>query len=108
MGSVIEFNDTLKIKTKDIPNDLVVGQEYSFKLHDRRIFHLHPIRVFLVEEINEKWNYLGHAQVLEITINAKDNKTCGKLSVAKLYDKEYIAVVNKNEPPSGKGHIEED
>jgi hypothetical protein len=102
MGSNIEFNDTLKIEMSEFPKDLQEGKEYFFKREGRRLYHLYPVRVFLVKEVDEKWFYIGHAQVIEQTINAIDNQTSGKFLVTKLYSKEYADIVNKNEPPHGK------
>ena len=103
MGSLIEFNDTLKIKT-GFPDNLEIGGEYSFSLDDRRVFHLTPIRVFLVEEINGKWNFRGHAQILEFTVNAITNKTSGKFIVSKIYTHEESKTINKLESPEGKAY----
>lgn len=106
MGSILEFNDTLKIKSEYLPDVLEEGKEYSFKVKDRRIFHLHPVRVFLVEERNGKWNYIGHAQIIEQTIDALNNITSGRFIITKLYSKEYVELVNQNEPPKGKVLVE--
>ncbi len=105
MGSVIEFNDTLKIKEDEFPGELAEGEVYSFHLNDRRIFHLHPVRVFLVKEIEGKWDYVGHVYIIEQTINAMDNTTSGRFIVSKLYTREYVEIVNRNEPPNGKGYV---
>ncbi|MCK6562478.1 hypothetical protein L6R21_25035 [bacterium] len=105
MGSILEFNDTLKIGSEFLPKEIEEGKEYSFKLKDRRIFHLHPVRVFLVEEKDGKWNYIGHAQIIEQTIDALNNTTSGRFIVSKLYSKEYVEIVNRNEPPTGKEYV---
>jgi hypothetical protein len=105
MGSIIEINDTLKIKSEHLPTNMKVGNLYDFEINDRRIFHLSPVRVFLVEEIEGKWNYIGHAQIIELTINANSNSTKGKFILSKIYDKEYCKLVNINEPPEGKGFL---
>ena len=97
MGSNIEFNDTLKMDGSQFPGDIREGQEYFFKREGRRLYHLYPVRVFLVREEAGKWFYIGHAQVIEQTINALENYTSGKFLVTKLYSKEYAVVVNQNE-----------
>jgi hypothetical protein len=103
MGSLIKFNDTLKIKT-GFPEKLELGGEYSFSLDDRRVFHLTPVRVFLVEEISGKWNFRGHAQILEFTVNALTNKTSGRFMVSKVYREEERKLINKLESPEGKAY----
>lgn len=105
MGSLIEFNDTLKLNSKVFPNKLEEGKEYSFKINERRIFHLFPVRVFLVEEIDGKWNYRGHIQILELKISAIKNNTSGRFKMVKLYDSEYIKLVNANEAPQGEEYL---
>ena len=107
MGSVIELNDTLKLKKgAGFPEKLEEGRRYAFRLSDRRLFHLAPIRVFLVEEVNGKWNYKGHALILEQTIDAIANETSGIFEVVKIYSAEYAKLLNINEPPLGKGLLE--
>jgi len=104
MGSSIEINDTLKLKRgAGFPPDVREGGEYSFALPGRRLFHLKPVRVFLVEEIEGKWNFIGQALVLEQTIDAERDETRGRFVVTALYTKEYAALVNRHESPPGKG-----
>ncbi len=104
MGSILEFNDTLKIRSELLPDTLKEGGEYSFRLAGRRIFHLPPVRVFLVEEIDSNWNYIGHAQITRQTIDAVENVTLGRFLVTKLYSEAYLTQVNLNEPPQGKSY----
>lgn len=104
MGSVIEINDTLKLKKGVIDSsEFEVGHEYVFTLQGRRLFHLSPVRVFLVEEVSGRWNYLGHVVVLEQTIDARIDETRGVFRVTLLYSDTYARSVNKVEPPPGKG-----
>lgn len=103
MGRLIEFNDTLKIKN-GFPEKLELGGEYSFSLDDRRVFHLTPVRVFLVQEIDGKWNFRGHAQIIEFTVNALANKTSGRFMVSKIYTEEERKIINKLESPEGKAY----
>jgi len=103
MGSLLEFNDTLKLKRENLPEKLEPGKIYSFKIEGRRFYHLSPVRVFLVEEIGGKWNYIGHIRIITQTQDALDNITSGKYKVTKLYSPEYVKQVNRNEPPEGKG-----
>jgi hypothetical protein len=102
MGSLFEFNDTLKINHNTFPKELKDGEEYEFNISGKRIFHLFPVRVFLVEEVKGKWNYIGHVHILELNIDALNNTTKGRYKIIKLYDMEYVNLVNKNEPPKGK------
>jgi hypothetical protein len=104
MGSMIEINDTLKLKRGDgFPAGIKEGGEYRFKLPGRRLFHLKPVRVFLVEEIDGKWTFVGQAMILEQTIDAEQDETRGRYVVAALYPADYAALMNKHEAPAGKG-----
>ena len=75
MGSFLEVNDTLQITVeqgfpielldlsshlqKPITLDAVKGKLFSFtRKENARIFHRDPVRVFLVQNINNKW-YFG-------------------------------------------------
>src|SRR5512135_3644655 len=108
MGSVLEFNDTLKLRRGDgFPNKIKLGGKYSFSIADRRIYHLKPVRVFLVEEIEGLWNFIGQVQIIELTINAETNKTSGRFIVTKLYERDYAQLLNKYDSPPGKGYIKE-
>lgn len=107
MGSLIEINDTLKLKRgAGFPDPVREGVEYAFTLPGRRLFHLKPVRVFLVEEIDGKWNFVGQAIILEQTIDADRNETRGRYVVKALYPREYAMLMNRHDAPSGKGHIE--
>lgn len=104
MGSSIEINDTLKLKRgAGFPSDIQLGGEYGFTLPGRRLFHLKPVRVFLVEEIDGKWNFAGQALILEQTIDAERDETRGRFVVTSLYPPDYAALVNRYEAPAGKG-----
>ena len=105
MGSMIEINDTLKLKRGDgFPPAVREGGEYSFKLPGRRLFHLKPVRVFLVEEIGGKWDFVGQAVILEQTIDAERDETRGRYVVAALYPRDYAAMMNRHEAPADKGY----
>ena len=99
MGSLIEINDTLKLPEGAITEPFEEGVEYSFKRNDRRLYHLHPVRVFLVIERNKKWDYIGHALILSQTINALENTTEGIFVIDKLYTDEHRANMNCYEVP---------
>jgi len=107
MGSLIEINDTLKLKRGEgFPNNIELNKKYNFSIKEKRLFHLKPIRVFLVEEIEKKWNYVGHIFILELKIDAEKDETSGIFEVVQFYTKEYIELVNKFEPPKNQGFIE--
>lgn len=104
MGSTIEINDTLKLKRgAGFPSDIRLGGEYGFALPGRRLFHLKPVRVFLVEEIDGKWNFVGQALILEQTLDAERDETRGRFVVTALYPAEYTVLMNRHEAPAGKG-----
>ena len=106
MGSSIEINDTLKLKRGEgYPPDIREGCEYTFSLPGRRLFHLKPVRVFLVEEIEGRWNFVGQALILEQTIDAEQDITRGRFRVTSLYPKDYAALMNRHEAPKGKGYV---
>ena len=106
MGSSIEINDTLKLKRGGgFPPDIREGGVYSFTLPGRRLFHLKPVRVFLVEEIDGKWNFVGQAMIHEQTIDAERDETRGRSSVTSLYPEDYAALMNLHEAPDEKGYL---
>ena len=106
MGHLIELNDTLKLKRGDgFPAELRVGGVYDFSIAGRRLYNLKPTRVFLVEEIDGKWNVVGHAMILRQTIDAETERTSGQFEVSKLYPPEYVKLVNQFDAPAGKGFV---
>ena len=107
MGSLIEINDTLKLKRGEgFPDKIEIGKQYFFRIDEKRLFHLKPVRVFLVEEIDGLWNYKGHAVILEQTIDAIQNETRGIFEAIAIYPKEYSMLANKFEAPAGKAFAE--
>jgi hypothetical protein len=104
MGSIIEFNDTLKLPKEDLPNQLAVGMEYTFQRPGVRIFHPAPVRVFLVEDVGGQWNFIGKIIILEQTIDAVKQETCGIFRVQSLYPNDVRATLNRHEAPEGKGY----
>jgi len=106
MGSVIEINDTLKLKRgAGFPPEIELGKTYSFTIQERRLYHLKPVRVFLVEEIDKKWNFVGQVMIIEQTIDALKNETRGIFEVTLLYPKDYVKLLNKYDAPKGKGFV---
>lgn len=106
MGNFIEINDTLKLRRGDgFPKEVKLGGVYDFIIDGKRIYHINPTRVFLVEEIEGKWNYVGHAMIKQQTIDGLKDKTMGTFEVILLYPPEYVKLLNQYEPPKGKGYF---
>ena len=119
MGSLIEINDTLKISKEegfpcelhleDYVRDVVVVTkeflriEFSFRKEGERLYHRPPARVFLVEEIDGKWLYWGHALITRLTLS--DGMTQGAFKIIKLYDPEYQKLMTMNEAPADKSYF---
>src|SRR3989344_3291519 len=114
MGSLIEFNDTLQITTeqgfpkgldlkkhlkKPFTTDDVKNKTFEFKKPGRRIFHAPPTRCFLVHNINEKWLYWGHCEIVEQTI--KGDITTGKFRIIKIYTPEHQRAMSTIETSKG-------
>lgn len=118
MGSQIEFNDTLQLTSEQgFPSELVLSKHLtkSFKAEDFtgrvfsffnkpgvRLFHPAPIRVFLVHNIDNKWLYWGHVQVVEQTIDAAKGTTSGKFVITKIYSPEHQRSMSFNEVNPGQ------
>jgi hypothetical protein len=125
MGSLIELNDTLRItKEQGFPVDLLNLEKHQqnpikfnqlqdkvFEFFDKpkaRIYHLAPTRVFLVQDINDKWLYWGKVMLIEQTINsesAEEQKTSGKYKIIEIYDPVYQKEITKRESPKGKSYF---
>lgn len=106
MGNLIEINDTLKLRRGDgFPENIKLGGVYNFEVKGKRLYNSDPTRVFLVEEIEGKWNYIGHALIQQYTVNALEDKTTGIFKVILLYPPEYVLMLNQYEPPKDKGHM---
>lgn len=104
MGSGIEINDTLKLsRGAGFPAPLEVGGEYSFRKDGRRLYHLAPTRVFLVEDVDDLWNIVGEVEIVSLTIDARSNETSGTFRVLRLYPEELRVLANAHMTPAGKG-----
>lgn len=118
MGSFIELNDTLQITSEQgFPKELNLQQHkkkpftadqfknriFEFKnKKDMRIYHPAPVRVFLVHNIDGKWLYWGHCNIIEQTIHAESKTTSGKFIITKIYSPEYQEQICQNETSPGK------
>lgn len=107
MGSRIELNDTLKLpRGSGFPENVEIGGVYTFTVDGRRIYNLSPSRVFLVEEVDGKWNYIGHALVLDQRIDAASETTAGRFKVTRIYPRDYAMLMNDHEAPPGRGYAD--
>ncbi|MCE9615821.1 MAG: hypothetical protein K8T26_16245 [Lentisphaerae bacterium] len=103
MGSPLEINDTLKLTPAEgLPPSPAEGQRYTFRKAGRRLYHLAPTRVFLVEDRAGTWNFIGHALVVALTIDAERDETRGTFVLSRLYPREYAQRLNLYETPPGK------
>lgn len=129
MGSNIEINDTLQLtETQGFPSDVLSlekhlknaisaealkGKEFHFVKEDARVFHLDPCRVFLVENIDGKWLFWGHALIQKQEVrktNAGDNwagtwETSGTYIIDKIYPPEFQREATINQSPRGKSYF---
>ena len=121
MGSYIEFNDTLQLTTEQgFPKELDLKKHlkkqfttadfkdrvFSFKdKPNMRIFHAAPTRCLLVHNINGKWLYWGHCQIVEQTIHADTKTTSGKFIITKIYTLEHQKSMSTYEVDSGKEYF---
>lgn len=105
MGSEIEINDTLKLKKElGVFDDVKVGEVVSFSILGRRLYHLDPVRIFLVEDIAGKWNFIGHGLVQELHIDATRDTTSGRVLIRSLYPQDQRPNINAMESPPGKAY----
>lgn len=127
MGSNIEVNDTLNLTEeqgfpsdllnrdrhlkKPICNDEFNGKVFRFCKEDARLFHLDPVRVFLVQNLNGKWIVWGHAMIQSQEVRKRnpgpnwkvgDWETSGTFVIDKIYDPDFQEVATMNQSPPGK------
>ena len=133
MGNNIEVNDTLQITPdQGFPTEVfdleahlktpitladVSGRVFSFQgKPGARIFHLEPVRVFLVQNINNKWLFWGHAQIQSQTISkvldcngdwTGDWQTRGTYIMSAVYDPAHQKRMTILESPPGKSYFPE-
>ncbi len=123
MGSYVELNDTLQITTEQgFPEelDLKKHQQNPFKAEDfegrvfefkdkpnLRIYHSASLRCFLVHNINGKWLYWGHCNIIEQTLHAESKTTSSKFTITKIYPPDYQKLKCKYEVDPGNEYFEE-
>ena len=126
MGSTLELNDTLLLSTEQgFPEDLLnlqqhqeqgislsqlTGQTFTFTKDGARVFHLDPVRVFLVQKIQGKWLFWGNALIQSQTIckSQSDGQwiTTGQFIVSKIYDPETQRLFTNHESPNAKSFFD--
>ncbi len=127
MGSFIELNDTLQITTdQGFPADILDLEKHKanpiqlkdltnkvFEFRDKpnpRIYHLSPVRCFLVHNIDGKWLYWGKVNMLEQTIKSiEDDKhvTSGRFEIIEIYDPEYQRQITLHETSPGLSYFKD-
>ena len=102
MGTYIETNDTLQITSnqgfpveldleRHLKNPLQTenfkGKVFEFKNKPGiRIYHVPPVRNFLVENRDGKWIYWGLIHILETSHDYLQKTTSGKFNIIYLYN----------------------
>ena len=133
MGSYLEINDTLQITTEQgFPSDILNRDKHLenpiklsdvqgkiFEFHAKknaRIFHLDPVRVYLVHNINDKWLFWGRIYIQSQTISKvldgegkwsnQEWQTSGTFVIVDLYDPEYQKTFTTREAIEGKSFFD--
>lgn len=126
MGSYLEVNDTLQLtKEQGFPTAILDYEKHLqkpillsdvsdtlFEFRDKpnaRIFHLDPVRVYLVHNIDGKWLFWGRVLIQSQTISKKlvpgsawkegDWLTSGTYKIIDLYDPDYQKTFTTREAP---------
>lgn len=132
MGSHLEINDTLQLTIEQgFPSNLLDLSKHTlnpvsilevenklFEFHGKksaRIFHLDPVRVFLVQNIDDKWLFWGKVYIQSQTVSKvldqngqwlnKEWQTSGTYKIVDLYDPEYQRTFTMRESPEGKSYF---
>ena len=101
MGSLIEINDTLQITyDQGFPAELVYETHLTspfraedfrgriFRFKDKpciRVYHMPPVRVFLVQNRDGKWLYWGLAHIVSVTHDYIKKTTSGEFQIEYIY-----------------------
>ena len=129
MGSLIEINDTLEITVEQgFPNDIFdlskhlvtpvtikdVGDRL-FNFHDkpdRHIYQFDPVRVFFLQNINDRWLFWGKAYIQSQTISktfGSDGSwawtTSGTYKVIEVYEPDYQRLFTIRESIAGLSYF---
>lgn len=110
MGTFIEFNDTLELTTEQgFPQELDLNvhlrkpfmvkdfEERVFHFYSKpnfRLYHLAPVRVFLVHNIDGQWLHWGKVHIIEQTIHAETKTTSGKFKIIQIYEPNFMRLKN--------------
>lgn len=111
MGSFIEINDTLQITDEQgFPKELNLekhkvdplkasdfeGEIFEFKNKPKvRLYHLPPVRNFLVQNIDGKWLYWGQINIIETTHDYVNQTTSGKFKIIHINSLEEMKSAHK-------------
>jgi len=112
MGSYIELNDTFQITNEQwFPKELVYekhrekafraedfeGKIFEFKNKPNiRVYHMPPVRNFLVQNINGKWLYWGLIHVIETFHDTVEKTTSWKFKIIYIYTPEEMKQIDRN------------
>jgi hypothetical protein len=131
MGSQVEINDTLQItleqgfpgevfdREKHQKNPVTLGdvQGRIFEFHDKpgaRIYQSDPVRVYFVQNINDKWLFWGRIFIQSQHIEKKISVgvpwtgewiTSGTYKIIDVYDPEYQEIFTRREAPLGHNYF---
>lgn len=110
MGSFIETNDTLQLTLEQgFPKELDYSKHVLTPLNAKdfegkifefinkpkvRIYHMPPVRNFLVQNINGKWLYWGLIHIIEITHDTVNQTTSGKFKILYINTPEEMKIAH--------------
>ncbi len=131
MGTGIEVNDTLQLtveqgfpfellsRQKHLEQPIAIeslrGRIFSFRKEGARIFHLDPVRVFLVQNIDGKWLCWGHALIQSQQISKRLEpdgswhgqwETSGTFILRTIYDPVEQEQATRRETPLGRSFFD--
>lgn len=131
MGSNVEVNDTLQLTidqgfpatvldlTKHVQSPVTLADvdQMTFQFSNKpgaRLFHLDPVRVFLVQNIDGKWLIWGKVLIQSQTVHKEMSAgkwtgqwlTSGTYKIIDLYEPSYQETFTKRESPAGKSYFD--
>lgn len=111
MGSMIETNDTLQLTLEQgFPSELDYAKHknkpfmasdfndkiFAFKNKDNiRIYHMLPVRNFLVQNIGGQWLYWGLVHILDVSHDYQKKTTSGTFKIIYIYTPEEMKQAHK-------------